>query len=151
MPKCQLGMQKNVQGHRIASVCKQTYDASCRCLDYRNIIIVSKEHAIKRHDTAMDFAGAQQQQCAMAASIVNEVQLTLHSLSMLRGLDNESTFCQRPNRCCGTGCVVVARSLARARRDLASPDPYPVAVRLSLLQRVPCLLSAIAAIERDSL
>ena len=29
MPKCQLGMQKNVQGHRIASVCKQTYDASC--------------------------------------------------------------------------------------------------------------------------
>ena len=28
MPKCQLGMQKNVQGHRIASVCKQTYDAS---------------------------------------------------------------------------------------------------------------------------
>ena len=29
MPKCQLGMQRNVQGHRIASVCKQTYDASC--------------------------------------------------------------------------------------------------------------------------
>ena len=28
MPKCQLGMQKIVQGHRIASVCKQTYDAS---------------------------------------------------------------------------------------------------------------------------
>ena len=27
MPKCQLGMQKIVQGHRIASVCKQTYDA----------------------------------------------------------------------------------------------------------------------------
>ena len=30
MPKCQLVMQKNVQGHRIASVCKQTYDASCK-------------------------------------------------------------------------------------------------------------------------
>ena len=29
MPKCQLGMQENVQGHRIASVCKQTYDANC--------------------------------------------------------------------------------------------------------------------------
>ena len=29
MPKCQLGDAEKVQGHRIASVCKQTYDASC--------------------------------------------------------------------------------------------------------------------------
>ena len=29
MPKGQLGMHNNVQSHRIASVCKQTYDASC--------------------------------------------------------------------------------------------------------------------------
>ena len=29
MPKGQLGMHNNVQSHRIASVCKQTYDGSC--------------------------------------------------------------------------------------------------------------------------
>ncbi len=28
---CQLGMHNNVQGHRSANVCKQTYDASCTC------------------------------------------------------------------------------------------------------------------------
>ena len=41
MPKCQLGMQKNVQGHRIASVCKQTYDASCTHVKpYENVRFV---------------------------------------------------------------------------------------------------------------
>ena len=32
MPKGQLGMHNNDQGHRIVSVCKQTYDASCSWL-----------------------------------------------------------------------------------------------------------------------
>ena len=44
MLKCQLGMQKNVQGHRIASVCKQTYDASCilnKCLSHITYITQS--------------------------------------------------------------------------------------------------------------
>ena len=32
MCMCQLGMHNNVQAHRNASVCEQTYDASCTLL-----------------------------------------------------------------------------------------------------------------------
>ena len=37
--------------------------------------------------SAMDFAGMQQQQCAMAASIVHKDQLNLPGLSLIGGLD----------------------------------------------------------------
>ena len=59
MPKCPLGMQKNVQGHRIASVCKQTYDASCNTLRGRRmpnqlqqleckVVLIETSHAYGR-------------------------------------------------------------------------------------------------------
>ena len=93
MSICQLGMHNNVQGPRNATVCKQTYDASCTCLRINFLArswCVSAAAALdsifetSRHvmDMASHGSPALDTQMSLAPAVEDSMQsVGMHSLS----------------------------------------------------------------------